>query len=133
MGKKYPQCHGKIWKYDWAPEGQRSRNRKCWRMVVICPNPTRQPYELIAGAVYEKRADEQLSNKQLAQIYAEILAPGARADQRDRIPDEFKFNEITDSEGVVHVVCLECATMVIESADQAAVENAELQHQCEPL
>lgn len=102
-------------------------------MVVICPNPTRQPYELIAGAVYEKRADEQLSNKQLAQIYAEILAPGARADQRDRIPDEFKFNEITDSEGVVHVVCLECATMVIESADQAAVENAELQHQCEPL
>lgn len=99
-------------------------------MVVICLDPTRQPYELIAAGVYEKRATDQHSNQELAQIYAEIVAP-PKVD-RERIPDEFKFNEITDSSGVIHAVCLECAMMVIESDDQARVEEAELQHQCEP-
>lgn len=129
MGR-YPEAVGKVWKYDWAPDGQRSRHRKCWRLVVICPDPTQQPYRLIAGGVYEKRATDQLSAKELARIYAEIVAPPK--DEQGRIPDEYQFNRSTDVDGTIRSVCLACANLVIASPDETAVDEAELQHECEP-
>lgn len=129
MGK-YPQCVGKIWKYDWAPEGQRSRNRKCWRMVAICPDPQQQPYHLIAAGVYEKRATEQFSARELAQVYAEIMAP--QRGEKGRVPDEYRYNRSIDVDGTIRSVCLDCASMVITSPDEGKVGEAELQHECEP-
>ena len=67
MGKKYPQCQDKIWKYDWAPSDSRSSTRKSWRMVVIVPEPYSQPYHIIAATVYAKNAVSQLTVQQLPQ------------------------------------------------------------------
>lgn len=129
MGPKYPECHGKIWKYDWAPVNQSGSSRKSCRMVVIVPDPNQQPYELIAGGIYYKSTRSRLSDKEFAAIYAEIAGP-RRASKSTLNAEDFRFNEMTDSQGVIHVVCLECATMIIESSSIEQVSEAEMQHQC---
>jgi hypothetical protein len=60
---KYPECQGKIWKYDWQPEGERSSTRKSWRLVAIVPDLAARPYAIIAGAVYPKSTTDQLRRR----------------------------------------------------------------------
>jgi hypothetical protein len=76
----YPECEGKIWKYDWAPPSVRSARRKAYRLVVIVPDPTVIPYQLIAGGAYQKSTTSQLGAEQLADIFRAITAPISAAD-----------------------------------------------------
>jgi hypothetical protein len=104
----YPQCQNKIWKYDWSPPGQRSKNRKCWRMVVIVPDPTHQPYRLIAAAIYGKNAPDQLSNKQLAKIFAAVTAlPAAHSPN-----EEEQFQHVAKDGGSTLSLCRSCGETI---------------------
>ena len=124
---KYPQCQGKIWKYDWQPEGVRSRGRKSWRLVAIVPDLTVIPYRIIAGALYPKSATEQLTTKQLAAIFAAITGPY----QEEAIEPESQFTRILCGEGDVMLsVCTKCGGSAGKSAVISELEEHERNHPC---
>ncbi len=126
MGK-YPQCQNKIWKYDWQPPGVRSFGRKAWRLVAIVPDPTVQPYQIIAGAIYPKSTTDQLSAKQLAAIFAEVTTPYR---EEPAEPDP-QFTRIKCGEGDVMIsVCSSCGGSTAKSAIEAELDSGESAHAC---
>lgn len=126
---KYPQCQGKIWKYDWQPEGTRSRNRKSWRLVAIVPDPTARPYQIIAGAVYPKSTTDQLSAKQLAAIFAGITS--TQAAEGPAAESESQFSRVYCGEGAVRLsVCSKCGTQTCKSESDDELLTAEQTHEC---
>ena len=128
MGKKYPQCHGKIWKYDWQPEGGCSSTRKSWRLVAIVPDPTARPYRIIAGAVYPKSTTDQLSAKQLAAIFAAITVLQS---EEDRDEPEPQFARTYCGEGAVRrSICTKCGTETCKSESEDELLTAEQTHEC---
>lgn len=126
---KFPQCHGKIWKYDWAPLGQRSANRKSWRMVVIVPDPSKEPLELIAAAVYQKNSIDQLSLRELAAIFLRIMKPLELCASTE--PDaEEKFRRMDAGDGHTISLCYSCGGTAAKSASVDDLDAGEKQHQC---
>jgi hypothetical protein len=130
---KYPELHGKIWKYDWGKTS--ASGRKSWRLVVVVPDPTLQPYELIAGAVYAKSAESQLSYKELARIFAQITMPaivGSAADN-ESANSSGDFHRVSNGDGQLRSICITClsSTPVSISADLAVLDKAEQEHRCD--
>lgn len=66
MGPKHPECHGVIWKYDWAPVSVKGSTRKSWRLVVHAYDLKGHPKKLRAIACYSKNDESQLTLKALA-------------------------------------------------------------------
>lgn len=129
MGKKFPQCHGKIWKYDWSPTGQHAAHRKAWRMVAIVPDPNKQPYEIIAAAIYPKNEIDQLSAKQLAVIFAAVTAPFVREGAIAAAADE-SFRQVSNGDGQTRSLCNTCGESVGVSDDPTVLKEAQSRHQC---
>ena len=127
MGKKYPQCHGKIWKYDWAPSGSRSSTRKSWRMVVIVPDPLSQPYYIIAATVYAKSTVSELTLKQLATIFAAVTSSPRPQSQQET---ESGFRRVSNGDGKTRSLCITCGESVSVSAVHQELQEGEEQHQC---
>ena len=122
----FPDCQNKIWKYDWAPAGQRSATRKSWRMVAVVPDPAKQPYAVIAAAVYAKNRADQLTLKQLAQIFLSVIRPASRL----RLAlDEERFLHVRQGDQM-RSICLTCGDTVALSSDITEVEEADSQHPC---
>ena len=127
MGRKYPQCHGKIWKYDWQPPGTQSLGgRKSWRLVGIVPDPTTQPYYIIAAAIYPKSTTDQLSSKQLAAIFAAVTIP--QQPQADE--PEPMFTRVSNGDGRRRSLCIGCGETVSIAAIDEELQTGEDQHTC---
>ena len=126
--KGYPDCQGKIWKYDWAPPGDRSADRKSWRMVVIVPDPLTKPYRLIAATVYAKNQTGQLSIKGLARILAAVTAIEVDTVQKSA-PALFKH--VVQDDGQTRSLCLSCCETVAVSFDIQAIEELQRKHRCD--
>jgi hypothetical protein len=126
MGKKYPECHDRIWKYDWAPSGSRSATRKSWRMVVIVPDPFSPPYYLIGATVYAKSSVSELALNQLAAIFAAVTGPTVPQDQQE----EPKFKRVPNGDGMIRSLCIACGESLSVSAFSDELEQGEEQHQC---
>ena len=62
----YPECHGRVWKYDWAPASISGSTRKMWRLVVYAKEIKSIPFKLVAMACYSKSDESQKSFKELA-------------------------------------------------------------------
>jgi hypothetical protein len=123
----HPNCQNKIWKYDWSPIGQRSKNRKSWRMIVIVPDPDARPLHLIAAAVYGKNSTDQLTAKKLASILAKITGVDS-AQPPHEAPERFKH--VLRGDGVFVSVCVECGETVAESPHPAEMFTGEEKHEC---
>lgn len=67
MGPKHPECHGVIWKYDWAPPSVKGSKRKSWRLVVYAKDLQSKPLQLVAIACYSKSDEAQFSLKVLSE------------------------------------------------------------------
>lgn len=78
MGPKYPECHGRIWKYDFAPASVKGSTRKSWRLVVFVKDVETSPKRLIAMACYSKSGADQMSLKELAQHLQIVSSPDSR-------------------------------------------------------
>jgi hypothetical protein len=128
MGKKYPQCHDKIWKYDWAPAGTRSSTRKSWRMVAIVPEPFKQPYHIIAAAIYPKSDESQLTVKQLATIFAAVT--GGFQGPHQQQDTEPNFRRISTGDGKTMSLCGTCGEKVSVSAVEQELQDGEEKHEC---
>ncbi len=75
MGKKYPECHGLIWKYDWGPTSIHGSTRKSWRLVVYAKDTKCVPMQLVAMACYSKSDRDQMSLKELAGHMKSVQSP----------------------------------------------------------
>lgn len=125
---KRPECQNKIWKYDWAPEGQSGGTRKTWRMIVIVPDPSNQPYHLVAAAIYQKSSTDQLSAKQLAAILASITTP--IRDQELHKPEKFR-RVMKNIDPMLWIsICADCGEAVGESALGDELDVGEASHDC---
>jgi len=128
MGKKYAQCHGKIWKYDWQPATARSSGRKSWRLVAIVPDPLTQPYYIVAAAIYPKNETDQLTLKQLAAIYAAVTA--VREEGPAQQTSESHFRRVSNGDGQTRSLCDVCGDSVAVSAIDEELQQGEDRHQC---
>jgi hypothetical protein len=124
----YPNCQNKIWKYDWAPTDQHSAKRKSYRMVIIVPDPSSSPLNLIAATFYAKNTIDQLSKKQLARILATVTAPttneiGLPASEAEQ------FKRVEKNSGSMISICMSCGETVADSVALIDIEASERQHQ----
>lgn len=126
--KGYPDCQGKIWKYDWSPPGDRSAGRKSWRIVVVVPDPLTQPYRLIAATVYAKNQTSQLSVKELTRIFTAITSPTVEAGKQ---PEPELFRHVIQDDGQTRSLCLGCCEAVAISFDAQVIEDGQQQHKCD--
>lgn len=124
--KRYEDCYDKVWIYDWAPAQLHGSTRKSCRMVVIVPEPNKEPLRLIAGTVYWKSSTIQLSLKQLAAIFLAVTAPTVQ-----RAPDQpEQFRHVNEPDGLVRSICNTCYDAVAVSADITEIEAGQTAHDC---
>lgn len=126
--EKFKDCHNKVWKYDWAPDGSRGSSRKAWRLIVIVPDPLTQPYRLIAARIYSKTGTAQLSLKELALIFMGVVNQpsdvSASAEE-----DQDKFRDYPEGNGVFRSLCCTCGETV-GVGDSAELERFKAAHEC---
>lgn len=93
----------------------------------MVPDPSTQPYRLIAVTVYPKNATKQIPLKRLAAIFSAVTGPIANQDEPRR---EERFGRIRDGNGTLRSICMNCCDIVSVSADPNEMEAAEKAHQC---
>jgi hypothetical protein len=126
---KFPELHGKIWKYDWGKSS--ASGRRSWRMVVVVPEPNVQPYRLIAGTIYAKSMTEQLPLKELAEIYTCVTLGRREPEQNEPPTPEVEFHRVPNGDGRTRSICMKCYEPVIVSEDIHVLDEAERAHRCD--
>jgi hypothetical protein len=124
---KYPQYQNKIWKWDFAPEGDRSGTRKGWRLYAYVLDPKApEPIPATAFLCYDKTDTPSGDHvKFLAKILRNFLS--ANIEIR---AIESRFRRQLNGKGETISLCQECCDIVIISVDEAEVDLAEGTHEC---
>lgn len=124
--KKFPEFQGKIWKWDFAPDGDRAHTRKGWRLFAFVPNPQApEPVPARAFLCYDKDQEPQGNpSKYLAQVLRQFLS---QTIQVSATPDRFRRQTLAD--GKIVSLCLECCEALF-SADEEEANGVEEAHQC---
>lgn len=122
---RFPQYQNKVWKWDFAPSGDRSKTRKGWRLFAYVEEPD-GPEPILARAFlcYDK-SQEIKGNpaKELAEVLKEFLKGTIYV---KATPDRFRRQTVT--QGIMSL-CLECYENVI-SIDEDLADIAESAHEC---
>ena len=124
----FPQYQNKIWEWDFAPSGDRSRTRKGWRLFAYVPDHNApEPIPVTAMVAFDK-SDAPTGDYAifLAGILKEFLAQTIEIKAK-----EDRFRRQVDGEGRTISLCLECYVRVATSDDVMEVELAEDTHACE--
>ena len=124
---KFPIYQNKIWKWDFAPEGDRSGTRKGWRLYAYVPDPKAQePVPATAFLCYDKSdAPSGDHTKFVATAIKKFLAETIEVKVVER-----PFRRQVNGEGEIISLCENCCELVLISADEADIELAENTHQC---
>lgn len=123
-----PELQGKIWKWDFAPDGDRSSTRPGWRAFALVHNPDGPgPIRATIFWIYPKPEPKgnavQHINEALRRFLAGTVAP-AEASER--------FKRQT-SDGEHRSTCLRCCETVAVSRVLEEIELAEAgHHDCDP-
>jgi hypothetical protein len=122
---KYPLCQNKIWVWDFAPEGDRSRTRKGWRLFAyVADHRSAEPGPAIAFLCLDKKnAPRDDYYGYLADALKRFLA----ATVEIRI-EEDQFHDRVDSQGRTASTCDRCWDVVIISEDLNEVEIHKAAH-----
>jgi hypothetical protein len=123
----YPLYQNKIWKWDFAPEGDRSSTRKGWRLYAYVPDPkATEPIPATAFLCYDKAAapsgDHTLF---VAKAIKKFLTETIEVKTVDS-----PFRRQVNGNGEIISLCENCCELVLISADVADVDLAEGTHQC---
>jgi len=126
--KKFPVYQNKIWKWDFAPTGDRSSTRKGWRLLAYVANP-QGPEPILAKAFlcYDKN-QEPTGNptKFLAETLKKFLSEVTKVETT-----EVRFRRQVHPDGRVISICYECCELIFSSDDNDA-DLAEDTHVCPP-
>jgi hypothetical protein len=126
--KKFPAYQNKIWKWDFAPTGDRSSTRKGWRLFAYVSNP-HGPEPILARAFvcYDKNQEPKGNpTKFLADVLKKFLAEAIKIEKT-----EIRFRRQIHPDGRVISICYECCELIFSSDDNEA-DFAEDTHACEP-
>lgn len=122
---KFPQHQNHIWKWDFAPEGDRSATRKGWRLMAYVHDPDAfEPINAVAFLVYDKGVQAVVPPKDLSKILKDFLSE--TVDIQD---EEDKFRRQIDGDGQIISLCLGCGESE-RSIDETGIDLFEDTHQC---
>ncbi len=124
----FPQYYDKVWKWDFAPAGDRSATRKGWRLLAYVENP-KGPEPVLARAFlcYDKDRDPGRNpEKFIAKCLKEFFSHAIKI---ETTPDRFRRQTVLD--GQIVSLCYECCETIF-SADNDAADIAESAHECPP-
>jgi hypothetical protein len=123
--KKFAHLQDRIWKYDWAPSGVTGAHRKSWRMIVIVPDSSVRPYQLVAAAIYAKSTTSHLSGEELARIFLEF------SKAVEPLPTENdKFRRVSNGDHATRSLCYQCGDFGAVGTDSDVLSNLEAEHEC---
>jgi len=124
---RFPLYQNRIWKWDFAPVGDRSSTRPGWRLMAYVPDPAApEPIPARAFLCYDKTQDFKGERaKQLAKMLQEFLAKSIIV---QATPDRFRRQHLSD--GKVVSLCLECCGEPIFSDTEFDADAAEAGHEC---
>jgi hypothetical protein len=126
--KHFPEYHNKIWEWDFAPSGDRSRTRKGWRLFAyVSDSRSPEPIHAVAFVCFDK--SEAPKNQEYAKFIAGILKAFLAETVEIKI-EEDRFRRVVNSDGETVSLCYECCETVLISADPADVDLAESTHEC---
>jgi hypothetical protein len=124
---KYPLYQNKLWKWDFAPQGDTSSTRKGWRLYAFVPDAKApEPIAAVAFLCYDRgNAPRGDYVKYLVGILKKFLAQTVTV---EAVEDKFKRQ--TDQEGQTISLCYTCWATICISADIGEIEVAEQTHEC---
>jgi hypothetical protein len=124
---KYPLYQNKIWKWDFAPEGDRSSTRKGWRLYAYVPDSKAlEPIPATAFLCYDKTDTPTTDHvKFVAKAIKKFLTTTIEV----RVVDN-PFRRQINGNGEIISLCEQCCELVLISADEADIDIAEGAHQC---
>jgi hypothetical protein len=124
---KFPDYQNKIWKWDFAPEGDRSGTRKGWRLYAYVADPNAaEPIPAIAFLCYDKKNSPTGDPvRYLVGVIRQFLVETIKV-----TPVEDRFRRQTDADGTIISLCYDCCATVAMSAEIGDVEIAEELHTC---
>lgn len=123
----FPDYHNKIWKWDFAPRGDKSRTRKGWRLFAHVENPE-SPEPIFAQAFLCYDKDQQPKGQYVPFIVEklkEFLSKTIKV-----VPTEDRFRRVEDRNGKIYSTCLECCDTV-ESENHSDADINESLHECQ--
>lgn len=124
---KYPLYQNKIWKWDFAPEGDRSSTRKGWRLYAYVADPkSPEPIPAVAFMGYDK-ADAPSTDH--TKFVAKAIKKFLEATIEVKVVAN-PFRRQINQDGEVISLCENCCELVLISADETDIEIAEGAHQC---
>jgi hypothetical protein len=125
--KGYTEYQGKIWKWDFRPDGATSSTRKGWRLYAYVPDPNAPEPILAIPFLYYSKADDPGGN------YSDYVAKAIKKFLVEHVEirvEEERFKRQNHSDGQTISLCLTCYETVAISADLDEVELLEGTHQC---
>jgi hypothetical protein len=124
---KYPLYQNRIWKWDFAPEGDRSYTRKGWRLYAYVPDPKApEPIPAVAFLCYDKT---EAPSGDHTKFVATAIKKFLEATIVVKVVAK-PFRRQINGDGEIISLCEECCELVLISADEAEIEIAEGAHRC---
>jgi hypothetical protein len=116
--KHFPEFKDKVWRWDFAPAGDKASTRLGWRLFAYVPD-YRAPEPILAKAFVCWDKDDEPKNN-----YIPFLAKVLKEFLRERIEvrvEESIFIDRVDQNGVMHSLCGLCYAH-LQSADEGEIE-----------
>lgn len=126
--KGYPSYQNRIWKWDFAPEGDTSSTRKGWRLFAYVENPnSAEPIVATPFLVYAKPGPKGNPPTHISAALKKFLTMQIQDEEQEE-----RYRHQTDSDGKTRSICLACWCTVIVSDSADEVIAAEGSHACRP-
>ena len=124
--KHFPDYQGRVWKWDFAPSGDKSSTRKGWRLYAYVPDPKApEPIPARAFLCYDKSdAPKGDYAKYLAGILKKFLSTIVVVAATE---DRFRRQPLTD--GTIVCTCYTCFEQVIVATEEEAA-TLDSTHNC---
>jgi hypothetical protein len=124
---KYPLYQNKIWKWDFAPEGDRSATRKGWRLYAyIHDHKAPEPIPAIAFLCYDKTDTPSGDH---TKFLVKAIQKSLTATIEIKVVEN-PFRRQVNEDGETISLCEKCCELILISADEADVDLAERTHEC---
>lgn len=122
----FPDYRGKVWKWDFAPSGERSSTRKGWRLLAYVENPN-GPEPILARAFLCYDKDRQPKGDPAKFIAENLKKFFEKIKKIEAVEDRFRRQDLPD--GTIVSMCYACYETIHSPTHDEADINEDA-HQC---